>query len=143
MRQRLRQGDPEGALAALRGARDLRNRTEPPLISARDLDMLQSMIETVPAAAVQVLKHAPSRPFAALGVERLAGAKGLNAANRKELIKKYRRLALELHPDRCDHEMANDAMQALNVAYDKITIPPKPKTQAAYGARGRPGPRRR
>ena len=65
-------------------------------------------------------------------------------ASDEEVKKAYKRLALQLHPDKCDHAMANDAMQALNVAYDKITIPPKPKQQAAYGRPGakRPGARR-
>ena len=80
---------------------------------------------------MQVLKHAPSRPFSALGAERLAGAKSLNNASRQELIKKYRRLAMELHPDRCDHQMANEAMQALNAAYERAL-----GKKGAGGARG-------
>ena len=39
-------------------------------------------------------------------VERLAGARTLNAVNQRALLKKYRKLALELHPDRCDHALA-------------------------------------
>jgi hypothetical protein len=38
-------------------------------------------------------------------------------------------------------------MQALNVAYDKITVPKQPATQQAYGgkpgAKPRPGPKPR
>ena len=77
-------------------------------------------------------------------IERLQAARTLNTVNKRTLLKNYRKLALQLHPDKCDHAMANDAMQALNVAYDKITIPPKPKQQAAYGRPGakRPGARR-
>ena len=78
------------------------------------------VLPELPPAALQVLKHAPTSPFSALGVERLAEARSLNAVNRKYLLKKYRKLALELHPDRCDHCMAVDAMQALNAAFDKV-----------------------
>ena len=46
-----------------------------------------------------------------------------------EAKKAFHKLALRLHPDKCQHLVANDAMQALNVAYDKITAPPKPKPQ--------------
>ena len=89
-------------------------------LSDAQLDELQRDIEQLPPAALQVLKHAPTSPFSALGVERLAEARSLNAVNRKYLLKKYRKLALELHPDRCDHCMAVDAMQALNAAFDKV-----------------------
>ena len=56
-----------------------------------------------------------------LGVER--------DADDDTIKKAYRKAALRLHPDKCQHLVANDAMQALNVAYDKITAPPKPKPQ--------------
>lgn len=47
-------------------------------------------------------------------------ARVLNAANKKKLLKSYRKLALELHPDRCAHELACVAMQALNDAYETV-----------------------
>ena len=53
----------------------------------------------------------------------------LNTVNKRTLLKNYRKLALRLHPDKCQHLVANDAMQAWNVAYAKITAPPKPKPQ--------------
>ena len=93
------------------------------------LDEMKEQIETLPPAAEQVLQHAVKSPFSALGIERLAAARVLNTVNKRTLLKNYRKLALRLHPDKCQHLVANDAMQALNVAYDKITAPPKPKPQ--------------
>jgi hypothetical protein len=130
----LREGDATGARKALSAARALtRGRVgsgdevedgttaqQSPLIPAERLHELSLMIESMPTAAFQVLKHSPARPFAALGIERLEGARSLNSVNRRSLLKAYRRLALELHPDRCEHEMAIEAMQALNAAYDRV-----------------------
>ena len=83
------------------------------------------------AALDGVRKH----PRQALGLD--------DEASASDAKKAYRKLALKLHPDKCEHPVANDAMQALNVAYDKITVPPKPKQQAAYGGKARPGPKPR
>ena len=98
------------ANSALAAARHLAGNTEPPVLDASDLDAVQASIETMPPAAVQVLKHGLSSPFSALGAERLA--------DKRQLLKKYRKLALELHPDRCEHALANDAMQVLNSAFE-------------------------
>eukprot|EP00900_Chrysochromulina_parva_P002012 jgi/Chrpa1/11811/Chrysochromulina_OHIO_Genome00010161-RA len=109
--------------SALHEARTLAGSTEPPVVSAEDIALIADMIETIPAAAVQVLQHAESNPFAALGISRLNGVKELNTVNKRELLKAFRRLALELHPDRCAHPLANDAMQALNAAYERTQAP--------------------
>ena len=139
VRDGLRKGDAAAAREALSKAKAAaQNDPNLPLTDA-DMDAMEKEIETLPKAASQVLKYAAFSPFSALGVERLAAARVLNTVNKRQLLKNYRKLALQLHPDKCDHAMANDAMQALNVAYDKITVPPKPKQQAAYG---RPGARR-
>ena len=69
-------------------------------------------------AALAVFRNA-SRPFAALGIERLGRSRSLNNANKRDLLKRYRKLALELHPDRCHHALAVEAMQVLNACYDK------------------------
>ena len=129
MRQRLHEGDTSGALSALADARALATSTEPPLITTEELDTLELTINTMPAEALHVLKFGPSSPFSALGVERLAGARVLNTVNRRQLLKKYRKLALSLHPDRCDHAMAVDAMQALNAAYDRLVGATQPQGQ--------------
>jgi hypothetical protein len=122
-RRALRQGDQRAARSALHEARTLAGSTEPPVVSAEDIALMADMIETLPAAAVQVLQHAESNPFAALGISRLNGVKELNTVNKRELLKAFRRLALELHPDRCAHPLANDAMQALNAAYERTQAP--------------------
>ena len=156
-----------------------------PFITDDAVKALEDMIQTMPMAAEQVLKFADKSPFSALGIERLQQARMLNTVNKRALLKNYRRLALQLHPDKCDHEMVSprlhthsqrfaaagrrippgaasrhsprnahlaascvcriqalDGMQALNQAYDKITIPPKPP-KAAPRPGARPGPRRR
>ena len=123
VRRALRQGDQRAARSALHEARTLAGSTEPPVVSAEDIALMADMIETLPAAAVQVLQHAESDPFAALGISRLKGVKELNTVNKRELLKAFRRLALELHPDRCAHPLANDAMQALNAAYERTQAP--------------------
>ena len=71
----------------------------------------------MPAAATQVLKYAAFSPFSAIGIPRLARARALNTVNKRAMMKNYRKLALQLHPDKCDHEYAEPAMQALNLAY--------------------------
>ena len=143
IRAAMRKGNQEEAYKALQAARVIADKDPSLPLTEAMLDDMREQIESLPPAAQQVLKYASFSPFSALGVERLAQARVLNTVNKRNLLKNYRRLALKLHPDKCEHPVATDAMQALNVAYDKITIPPKPKTQAAYGARGRPGPRRR
>ena len=55
-------------------------------------------------------------PFSALGVPKLQAARTLNTVNKREINKKYRKLAIQLHPDKCEHEYAIPAMQALNKA---------------------------
>lgn len=126
VRMCLRMGDLDAASRALTEARQLAASTEPPLISPEELSDLQTTIDTMPAAAIQVLRYGPSSPFSALGVERLAQARSLNSVNRRNLLKKYRKLALQLHPDRCEHVMAIDAMQALNAAYDQLMASAQP-----------------
>ena len=79
--------------------------------------------------AEKAMAHLSNDPYMALNIPR--------ASNRGDVKKNYRKLALQLHPDKCEHVMANDAMQALNVAYDKVTAVPKEKKAAP-----RPGPRR-
>ena len=139
VREALRKGSTADALKALAKARATAE-SDPnlPLTEAM-LDEMKEQIETLPPAAEQVLQHAVKSPFSALGIERLAAARVLNTVNKRTLLKNYRKLALRLHPDKCQHLVANDAMQALNVAYDKITAPPKPKPQP----RKKPQPKRK
>ena len=87
---------------------------------ARDACMRWGVRRRHVVAWPPLLLLSPTSPFSALGVERLADARILNNVNRRTLLKKYRKLALELHPDRCDHELAVDAMQLLNTAYEKV-----------------------
>lgn len=108
------------ASSALAAARALFRTAEPSAVSEEQLQALQKMIDTMPAAALQVLQHGLQSPFAALGVARLAEARSLNAVNRRALLKRYRQLALQLHPDRCEHVMAVDAMQVLNAVYERL-----------------------
>ena len=144
VRQCLRRGDEVGAHKALEDAIALAMATEPPIIPEEELLELRHMVDTLPTAALQVFRHMPASPFSALGVDKFADARILNQVNRRTLLKKYRKLALELHPDRCDHAMAVDAMQALNAAYDKIMPKPvstggaSPPHQRAPPARRRP-----
>jgi len=108
-------------------------------------DSLEEQVQTMPDAAIQVLKHAHCAhrearstatsltadvysPFSALGVPKLREARTLNTVNKRELHKNYRRLALELHPDRCDHEYAIPAMAALNKAFEAV-LPADPQPQ--------------
>jgi hypothetical protein len=136
VRKCLREGDTVAATEALSKARALAQVTEPPLIPESELDELQTMIATMPPEALQVLRHGLASPFSALGVERLAQARVLNVVNRRQLLKKYRKLALTLHPDRCKHAMASDAMQVLNAAYDRLAGKAQPQ-----GAQPRKRPR--
>ena len=138
VREALRKGSTADALKALAKARATAESDPLPLTEAM-LDEMKEQIETLPPAAEQVLQHAVKSPFSALGIERLAAARVLNTVNKRTLLKNYRKLALRLHPDKCQHLVANDAMQALNVAYDKITAPPKPKPQP----RKKPQPKRK
>ena len=62
-------------------------------------------------------------PFSAIGIPKLQHARTLNTVNKREMLKHYRKLALHLHPDKCDHEYAIPAMQALNKAFATI-LPP-------------------
>ena len=144
--QKLSVGDTQAARFELGKVRELAV-SEPLLVpaglTAEKLHELEHMIESLPYAAMQVLKNAKS-PFSALGIPRLAEARILNTVNKRGILKNYRRLAIQLHPDKCDHPMALEAMQALNTAFDK-TKPPEPKKaqpkRPGPGAR-RPGARR-
>ena len=91
----------------------------------------------MPDAVIQVLKHAHIEgretrstatsltadlysPFSALGVPKLKQARTLNTVNKMEVHKRYRKLEYELNPERCEHEYALPAMQALNMAYAAV-----------------------
>ena len=107
----LRRGDVEAARQVLDAARAL------PAGTVTTIAELEVLVETLPAAAVQVLKHGLQNPCAALGIERSAT---LVAPSKREWLLRYRKLALELHPDKSSHPLAVEAMQTLNVAYDKV-----------------------
>ena len=47
------------------------------------------------------LTDAVYSPFSAIGVPKLQEARTLNTVNKREMLKNYRKLALQLHPDRC------------------------------------------
>ena len=77
-------------------------------------------------------RYAFKSPFTAIGIPRVAAARVLNTVNKREMLKKFRKLAVQLHPDKCEHPIALPAMQALNAAYDKTqwvngVDPNKPK----------------
>jgi hypothetical protein len=141
--ERLQRGDVTGAREELSKGRAL-SAKEPRLVMAglteARWDELQAVVESMPDAAVQVLKHAhlearehrttetsltalPYSPFSAMGIAKLQEARTLNTVNKREIHKNYRRLALQLHPDKCEHEFAIPAMMALNKAL-AIIIPP-------------------
>ena len=141
MRACLRAGDTGRALASLEDARKLARSIEPPPLSDEQLTELEEMIRTMPPEALQVLRHGLTSPYSALGIDRLARARVLNNANRRQLLKEYRRLAMRLHPDRCEHAMASDAMQVLNAAYDKLVGKAQPQGGATTGAGTRKRPR--
>ena len=115
-------------------------------LTTEAIEALRVTIDTMPAAAMQVLNHATRSPFSAIGIPRLAEMRLLNTVNKRNMLKNYRKLAMQLHPDKCDHAMAIPAMQALNGAYDKALgepnkpkPPPKPKSHA-YPNRPPPRP---
>ena len=129
-----------GARDEIQSGRTL-SEAEPRLVMAgltgAKWDALEEVVRTMPDAAIQVLKHAHLAPrelrstassltasvyspFSALGVPKLREARTLNTVNRQEINKRFRKLALELHPDRCDHEYAGPAMRALNKAFEKV-----------------------
>lgn len=123
-------GDQAAALEEIKKGRELCVK-EPRLVMAgltdARWDTLQATVESVPEAALQVLRHASTHataysPFSALGVPKLAAARELNTVNKREVLKKYRRLALQLHPDKCEHQYAEEAMVALNKAF-AVLIP--------------------
>ena len=111
-------------------------------LSDEVLDEMKQCIESMPAAAVQVLKYATFSPFSAIGIPRLQQARVLNTVNKRQMLKSYRKLALQLHPDKSDHPMALPAMQALNAAYDKTQIDPNAPKARPKPAPKRPGHRR-
>ena len=142
----LRKGNAAVARSEIAAARKLVE-VEPLLacagLSEEKFAELDQTVNTMPAAATQVLKYATISPFSALGIPRLQAARTLNTVNKRGILKNYRKLAMQLHPDKCDHALANDAMQALNGAYDKIDPKPDPTKGNKKPAPGRrPGARR-
>ena len=143
--ERLGRGDIVGAREEIARGREL-STAEPRLamagLTGARWDDLQQVVQSMPDAAIQVLKHAHLRPrelrstatsltaeiyspFSALGVPRLHEARKLNTVNKRELQKQYWKLARDLHPDKCDHEYAVPAMQALNKAFAHALPPSK------------------
>lgn len=121
----LQVGDTDGAMLAIMRGRELCT-ADPRLVLAGLTEArwaaLEETVASMPEAAVQVLRHASMSaavysPYSAIGIPKLQGARTLNTVNRREMMKRYRKLALQLHPDKCDHEYAEKAMQALNKAY--------------------------
>jgi hypothetical protein len=128
--ERLRRGDTKGASDEICRGREL-CKADPRLVMAGLTEVkweaLEAVVRSMPDAAVQVLRHASTTadiysPFSAIGVPKMAAARELNTVNKRDMLKKYRKLALQLHPDKCDHEYASEAMQALNKAYS-IAVP--------------------
>lgn len=128
--ERLSKGDQSGAKAEIARGRELAIK-DPRLAMAGLTEAkfaeLEDTVDSMPAAALQVLKYATFSPFSAIGIPKLARARVLNTVNKRAMLKGYRRLAMQLHPDKCDHEYANPAMQALNQAYEKTQIDPNAK----------------
>ena len=127
VREKLNKGDQSGARAELVRGRDLAIK-DPRLAMAGLTEAkfaeLEEMVESMPEAALQVLKYATFSPFSAIGIPKLARARVLNTVNKRAMLKGYRRLAMQLHPDKCDHEYAKPAMQALNAAFEKTQQDP-------------------
>ena len=135
----LRKGNTQMARQRLAEVRELRKEEELAAFITDDaLGALEDLISTMPPAAEQVLKNATNSPFSALGIERQQQARILNTVNKRAMLKKYRKLALKLHPDKCEHEMALHGMQALNAAYEKLTKPAKAAGPKAGAKRPRP-----
>lgn len=65
-----------------------------------------------PTEHLVVAVLAAKDPHASLGLEPAASAEAVR--------KRYHGLLLRLHPDKCDHEQANDATQAVEAAYRKL-----------------------
>lgn len=124
VREQLLRGDLTLASEAFLAVCELALSSEPRLVSEEEIEELRQMMDTVPSSALQVLRYSRDDPFAAIGLGRLTQARTLNQVNRRAVLKQYRKLALELHPDRCDHPLAVDAMQALNTAYDQLSSAP-------------------
>ena len=133
--EHLKKGDVQMAKQELAKVRQLAN-DNPDLVAngltEEALTQMQQTIDTMPDAAVHVLKYAFKSPFTAIGIPRVAAARVLNTVNKREMLKKFRKLAVQLHPDKCEHPIALPAMQALNAAYDKTqwvngVDPNKPK----------------
>ena len=102
----LRKGNTQMARQRLTEVEALRQQPElASFVSDDALAALDEMIGTMPRAAEQVLKNSTSSPFSALGIERQHQARILNTVNKRALLKNYRKLALRLHPDKCEHEV--------------------------------------
>ena len=137
--ERLQKGDRSGAKTEIGKGRDMAIK-DPRLAMAglteEKFATLEAMVEAMPDAAVQVLKYHTFSPFSAIGIPKLQNARVLNTVNKRAMLKGYRKLAMQLHPDKCDHEYASQAMQALNAAFERTQKDPN-----AHASR--PVPRRR
>ena len=57
---------------------------------------LEETVDSMPPAALQVLKYATFSPFSAIGIPKLAKNRVLNTVNKRQMLKGYRRLAMQV-----------------------------------------------
>ena len=69
-------------------------------------------IESLGAIVSRILKYA-NRPWDCLGLPAYTPA--------EHTRRHYRQLSLLIHPDKCDHPRAQEAMAILNNAFKKVT----------------------
>ena len=67
-----------------------------------------------------VLSHRHAHPLRCLGLAASTSPRGDADAIRKQ----YKMLALRLHPDKCEHERAREAFEAMKLAFQKLAPPP-------------------
>ena len=93
----------------------------PPLARLPPLPPL--LLEAEVATVIEhVLSHRHAHPLRCLGLAASTSPRGDADAIRKQ----YKMLALRLHPDKCEHERAREAFEAVKLAFQKLAPPANP-----------------